>query len=210
MLRFTLPAVLVLVLTLMPLVGAHTTVTTTDGKYFVTVGNLNEPVTTYTKTGLDLTLRANASGARGSGIPGAHLTLNATLIAPNNEEFTAPLAGQFGKPGSYSFQEPYHLTLAGEYFLRLTGRINQTEVNFAKILVGSGAVPAMEDTMFPDDVQNAKQLQDRITALEAKVTSLEADDDEEPEGNAPGFDGFSLVVLLAGVALLAARSRSKA
>lgn len=185
-------------LLLVPSVAAHTTVATADGSYLVTVGNLGEPVTTHVKTGLDLLVRANQTGR--PGITGAHLTLNATLIAPNGEELSQPLEGQFGKPGAYTFEDPYVLTVAGEYYLRLSGTINQTQADFDRILVGSGPIPAIEELGFPDDVDSPKQLQARIGALEARLASLEEDGAKsEAAADSPSIDP---VIALLGVALV--------
>lgn len=194
---------------LAPPAAAHTTVATTDGKYLVTAGNLNEPITTFTKTGLDLIVRANTTNR--PGITGLHLTLTAVLTAPDGKDHTEPLESHFGKPGSYSFSEPYTLTQAGSYFLKVTGKINETNVDFARILVGSGPVPATEEHMFPDAVQNPKQLQDRIAALEAENAALKADVEalkakSTVKGESPGVEGFVLLALV-GVVGLALRGR---
>lgn len=210
MARYLLAALLGAVL-LAPAASAHTTVTTPDGKYFVTVGNLNEPITTFVKTGLDLVVRANNSGVRGAGIGGLQLTLNATLLAPNAKTLSQPLRAQFGVAGGYSFSEPYFLTQPGEYFLRLTGKINQTTVNFDRILVGSGPIPSMDALHFPDSVSTPKEIEDRLAALEAENAALKADvaalkANGAAKGSAPGPD-LLVLGLVAAIGVFAFRRR---
>lgn len=197
----------------LPAANAHTTVTTSDGKYFVTVGNLNEPVTTFMKTGLDLIVRANNSGVRGAGIGGLQLTLNATLIAPNDATLTEPLRTQFGVAGGYSFNEPYFLTLPGTYYLRLNGRINQTAVAFQQILVGSGPIPSMDELHFPGNVSTPIRLEERLTVLESETAQLKAEVATlrqqvkgSPQSAAPGLDLLgTLLVGLVAIALVRGR-----
>ena len=43
--------------------SAHSVNPTSDGKYDLIVGNLNEPTTTYMKTGLDLIIQDHATKA---------------------------------------------------------------------------------------------------------------------------------------------------
>lgn len=214
MLRSVALAAAAFLLLFVPTATAHTTVGTADGKYLVTAGNLDEPVTTFTKTGLDLIIRANQTG--NAGITGAHLTLDATLIAPNGEELSEPLEGQFGEPGSYTFEDPYFLTLPGEYFLRVKGKINETDVDL-RILVGSGPIPAAEELTFPDEIQSEKQLQQRIADLEKRLADLQvqvdamgSDAEKKDGGSAPGTDSFTMLLLLATVGVVLARSRRTA
>lgn len=208
MARLLLLATFLFLLATVPTVAAHTTVTTPDGKYFVTVGNLNEPVTTFMKTGLDLIVRANNSGVRGAGIGGLQLTLNATLAAPNGQTLSQPLRSQFGVSGGYSFEEPYFLTLPGSYYLRLTGRINQTDVNFTGVLVGSGPIPSMDELHFPDAVSTPKEIEDRLAALESEndqlrseLAALKQQMQASPRATSPGLG--TLVFLVPGALFLA-------
>lgn len=192
-------------LTLAPTASAHTTVDTDDGRFFITAGNQNEPILTYTKTGLDLIVRENVSGERGDEVPDLHRTLEVTLIAPNGDQMTMDLKTQFREVGRYEFVEPYVLTQPGEYFAQVTGEIDGTPVD-QRILLGSGPVPAYDDLTFPHDVQTLQGLQERIAQLETEVTALQDEVDAMKkaqadaganEASAPGPVALGVVALAA-------------
>jgi hypothetical protein len=201
-------ACLAALLLAVPLASAHTSVITADGKYRMAIGNLNEPVTTYVKTGLDVILSTNNT-ARTPVVqnPG---NLTATLIAPDGvTKLSQALTAQFGKPGSYTFTEPYVLTQPGQYTLRLTGTILGSPVDGTYNVAGK--VPAMGNVTFPDShvPTNAElmalheQDQQAISAMTARVASLEASA-SKPKG-APGMEAPALLLVLAAAALAVAR-----
>lgn len=216
--RAALGLILVSALLIVPAVQAHTTVGTPDGKYFLTVGNANEPVTTYVKTGLELTLTRNETGTRGAQVPGQHLNMTATLISPSGKERSMPLRTQFGSVGVYNFDKPYILTEPGEYFLRVGGNIEGNPVSISKTLVGSGPVPAWEDAVFPAELMTPEQVEARLkqleaenAALKAQVSSLQSDVSSlknAPKGNSPAPD-LALLGLAAVGLVLVMRRRTK-
>lgn len=190
-----LAALAIALLLATPAALAHTTQDTGDGQYLITVGNRNEPVYTYVPTGLDLIIREN--NTERTPVLNAHLQdLEATLVAPNGETMTRTLVAQFGNPGRYSFDEGYTLSEPGEYFLELEGDLFGSTVD-DRILVGSG--PLEERTFFPDEnIMSPAEMQQHITALEARLAALEVDD-----GNpAPGLAIPLAMVALVGAALL--------
>jgi hypothetical protein len=198
----TLPLVLLAALVAAPAASAHTTAPAADGAYCVTAGNLNEPVTTYVKTGLDLTIRAGlgagtcSSADRGAEVAGAHESLQVTLLAPNGAELSQTLQPQFGSVGRYTFDEPYVLTETGEYFVHVTGTLGDDEIDVS-VLVGSGPIPAFEDLTFPAaGLPSLQEIETRLAALEAHT-----DEDEESSMPSPGVL-WTVAVALVGAALL--------
>lgn len=162
-----------LLVALVPAGEAHTTQPAADGTHCITAGNLNEPITTYVKTGLDLIVRESLgagtcdSGDRGDEVAGAHETLEAVLMAPNGAELKQDLRVQHGAVGRYSFTEPYILTEPGEYFVHVTGTLGGIAVD-ETILVGSGPVPAWGDHTFPAaGLGDPEDIESRVAALEA-------------------------------------------
>lgn len=196
-------------LLLAPTAMAHTSTTTDDGAYRIVVGNLNEPATTFMKTGLDLILQTNDE-ARSPVVtnPG---NLTATLVAPDGvTTLTQGLHGQHGKPGSYTFESPYYLTQPGQYTLRLVGHIEGSPVD--KTINVAGPLTAMETVTFPDvglstpldidatiaDLQaDLAALEAENAALESRLAALEAKKDDQ------GIPGPAVALLIAGLAGLA-------
>lgn len=158
-------------LSLAPTAAAHKTAYTSDGKVKIVWGFLNEPAVTWTKTGLDLVLTDNATGAA---ISGAESTVEVHLKRGEQEIHLEDLRAQFGRPGAYS--QPITLTKPGLYALVLHGKINDTDVDMT--IEAAHEVEAIEETFFPalEESPYAAGGADgaRIAALEAKVAALEA------------------------------------
>lgn len=184
--------------------SAHTTAPVAGGAYCVTAGNLNEPVTTYVKTGLELIIREGlgagtcASDDRGADVTGAHESLEATLIAPSGAELTQALQPQFGTVGRYTFEEPYVLTEPGEYHVHVTGTLGDQAVD-ETILVGSGPVPDWSDHTFPAlGLPTMQEIDGRLSALEAHMH--EGDDEDS---SIPGIGVlWVMTIAMVGAAML--------
>lgn len=149
---------------------AHASYTTADGEYRMVIGHLNEPVYTYVKSGLDLSVQENTPErtAVATGV-----ALEATLIAPSGAELTRPLQGQFGKPGAFTFDEGYVLTEPGQYQVRLRGNIAGSPVDGTYNV--AGAIDDQATITFPDThIPSPAGLRDNATALQAEVDLLEA------------------------------------
>jgi len=218
--RCAVPLAVLFVL-LVPAASAHNTVPTDDGAYFLTVGHLNEPATTFMQSGLDLSVRVNESGERGAEVPDLHQTLSATLIAPDGTEMESGLRVQHGSVGRYSFENPYYLTQPGQYRLRLVGTIGETMVD--GVYDVSGPMQDKRDLWFPDEdvptglelQQQAAALQTEVDALEAQVQVLESRIDametagggSTTEQGAPGPGGLFVLLAIVGAALVFARRR---
>lgn len=136
---------------LAPTAAAHTTVFSDDGRYRIVVGQLEEPVITRQKTGLDLCFTLNTTAREPVSIqvadfqePAGH----ATLVGPGGEELSGILRTQFGRPGCYQFEEPYVLTKPGQYTLSLKGQVNGTAIELSGVKAG-GAVLDQDDLLFP-------------------------------------------------------------
>lgn len=200
-------AVAVLVAALVaPAVTAHTSVTSSDGEYRIVVGQLEEPVVTHQKTGLDLCFTLN-DAAR------TPLTINpgdfegtagfVKLKSPSGQELSMGLRSQFGRPGCYQFTDPYILTEPGQYTLDFAGNVNGTAVQFAGVNAG-GVVVEAATIAFPGALDAASQeLAANVTALAARVAQLESDLEtamEKKESEfAPGAPAALLMVGLAGL-----------
>lgn len=192
--------------------AAHKTAYTPDGKIKIVWGFLNEPAVTMTKTGLDLRLSSNETGAP---IAGAEKTLNASLVYGDQVHDFA-LSASHGTAGAYT--DKITLTRPGLYSLRLVGTINGTEVDMT--IPGAHEVAAIEETYFPALGQGAGDADARIRALEAKVTALEGKlatqtgtpADVTPQGGANDVPAAGLLPALAvlGVAALVLARRRRA
>ena len=178
-LRFAL-AVAALALLLAPAATAHTSVFSADGKLRVVVGQLNEPVVTYAKSGLDVCFQANTTARTPvAGVnPGA---ITVSLIAPSGARLTQPLAAQFGRTGCFQFQDPYVLTEAGQYTADLQGTVNGTAFSFTRVIAG-GAVDNVTAVTFPatsvmtnEHLTKAKADKAELEGLRTRVQQLEAD-----------------------------------
>lgn len=181
---------------LAPSLVAHTSVFSADGKVRVVVGQLNEPVSTYAVSGLDVCFQHNTTAR--PAIASADIRpdeLVATLRSPDGHELTNGLRAQFGRPGCYTFEEPYVLTRPGQYVVDLTGLVNGTAVAFSSITAG-GPVVDRADITFPDEVASAADLESRLAALEAR---MEVADD----GDGKGAPAPTAALLVVGLGLLA-------
>jgi MYXO-CTERM domain-containing protein len=146
--RFLTPLVLAAVAVALtaPTVAAHTSVFSSDGKYRIVVGQLEEPVITGAKTGLDLCFSLNTTAREPVAID--PLAFEVTLVSPSGEERSQDLRGQYGRAGCYQFTEPYVLTEPGQYTVSLTGSHNGTAMQFSGVNAG-GAVIDEDDIRFP-------------------------------------------------------------
>lgn len=129
-----------------PSAAAHTTVFSSDGKYRIVVGQLEEPVVTQQKTGLDLCFTLNTTAREPVAIDLS--AVQATLVSPGGEELSQELRTQFGRPGCYQFEKPYVLTEPGQYTLSLSGDLNGTALAFTGVNAG-GTVEDHEEIRFP-------------------------------------------------------------
>lgn len=197
-----------------PLASAHETYTAGDGRFELVIGEQNEPVYTYKWTNLDLIVRTASDDGGGGGQPveDAHLTLDATLIAPDSSTLNLPLEPQFGEVGRYAFEEGYLLTRPGQYQLRLEGQINGTDINGTFDMPGPRT--SWSDRSFPDpgvpgivqmddDIQaledDNERLRDRVDALEQQVDALQAE-----ANTIPGFGALAALAAV-GIAFLVGR-----
>lgn len=168
MLTRSLVAALILSLALAPIASAHKTTYTEDGKVKVLWGFLNEPAVTMDKTGIDLVLTDNATGAA---ILGADETLEVRLRHGAEEIRLDDLGARFGAPGAYT--QVITLTKPGLYTLVLDGTINGTHVQMA--IPAAHEVAPISETYFPEMASaDAAALAAKVAELETKVAALEA------------------------------------
>ncbi|HET6398343.1 MAG TPA: hypothetical protein VFH47_02175 [Candidatus Thermoplasmatota archaeon] len=195
--------------------AAHTTYVTEDGRYRIVVGNLDEPVTTHVKTGLDLMIQLDDEARTPVTVNPGNLT--ATLHAPDNmTTLQLPLQAQYGRPGAYTFNEPYVLTRPGQYTLHLVGDIHGTAVD-ARIPV-AGPVGDMAEVTFPDRnapstlrlQQENAALREQVDALAARVIALEHAGHDSHEEDAPVPAGVLVAGLLTAMAVALRRRTSDA
>lgn len=186
-----------------PTALAHKTAYTPDGGIKIVWGFLNEPATTFSKTGLDLILTDNATGAP---IAGAETTLRATLrLADQQHAFE--LRAQHGQQGRYT--DVVTLTRPGLYVLHLSGTINGTAVDIA--IPGAHAIEGIEETYFPPMQSSEARiaaLEQQVAALDAKVkaaSSTPAKVTEQPTKGVPAPGLFGLVALAALAAIVLRR-----
>ncbi|HUR61733.1 MAG TPA: hypothetical protein VM286_05145 [Candidatus Thermoplasmatota archaeon] len=193
-------------LLLAPVVSAHQAAYSVDNKYRFSVGHLNEPITTYVKTGLDLSLSLN--DAARTAVPQLNPgNLTATLTAPDGSTLSLPLQNQFGTVNHFTFTEPYVLTQGGVYRLKVTGNVFGSAVAFENVAVGSTTpVPAMSNVTFPaSKVASNLELQDEVAALKARIAALES----APKAKgAPSLDAMPALVLLLAAVAVATRRRA--
>ena len=187
-----------------PAASAHTSVFTSDGRIRAVVGQLNEPVSTYAVSGLDVCFQANTTARTPiAGInPGS---ITAVLRAPDGPELTQDLRAQFGRPGCFSFTDPYVLTQPGQYVADVSGTVNGTTFSFTGVPAG-GAVVDRAGITFPDaDVASDKDTQEKVAALESRIAALEA----RPTATAgsKGAPATAAAWLVVGLAALAAARR---
>lgn len=199
-------ALLAVLIIAAPLAVAHTAVYSADGRVRGSVGLLNEPVSTYAVTGLDVCFTQNVTTsprpAVNVGNPGA---FTATLTAPDGSVHSADLEIPFGKPNCLTFADPMVLTQPGQYLAALSGSINGTTFTVTGIKAG-GEVLDRALLTFPDQgVASNLDLMDQVRALELRLAELEAQQVEEDGQFAPGAPLAALTILLA--ALVALRRR---
>jgi hypothetical protein len=198
-----------------PTVAAHKTTYSADGKVKIVWGFLNEPALTMTKTGLDLILTDNATGAP---IEGVEKTLNASLVYGSDVHEFEDFAPQHGQKGRYT--DKITLTRPGIYSLRLAGTINGTAVNMD--IQGAHEIGAIEETYFPtfaapaDASGKVTALESKVAQLEAKIAALEAKaatqsqtpatlTSETPRNSVPAPGAASLLALASIAAVLVMR-----
>lgn len=95
-------------------------------QYKVIVGQLNEPVFTDLRSGLDLIVRHAADDTP---VEGLENSLTATITAPDGEVRQLTIQPQYGKPGSY--KDDYILTVPGTYTIEVSGYIGSLQVDEA-------------------------------------------------------------------------------
>lgn len=201
-------SLLLLALVVAPTAEAHKTTYTPDGKVRIVWGFLSEPAITMTKTGLDLHLYHNATGAP---IEGAEKTLNASLVYGDQVHRFEKLAAQHGQKGRYT--EVVTLTRPGIYSLRLEGAINGTAVQMD--VQAAHEIAGIEDTYFPalgaaagdaDISAKVAQLEAKIAALEAKAQTQSGTPatltPQAPASNAVPGPGLAATLALVAVAAL--------
>lgn len=195
-----------------PAASAHTAVFSADNKVRGSVGLLNEPVSTYAVTGLDVCFSQNtATTPRPAVNVGNAGALTATLRAPDGTVHEADLEVPFGRPNCVTFADPLVLTQPGQYSVDLAGSINGTTFD-AKDIAAGGAVLDRGNITFPaTGVLSDVQLADRIAALEARIATLEQDlaaaeaerqDERRDNQFAPGAPAALLMVGLAAFVAL--------
>lgn len=203
--RTTLP-LLALLLIAAPLASAHTAVYSADGNVRASVGLLNEPVSTYAVTGLDVCFSENTTSPRppvNVGNPGA---FTATLTAPDGTVHAADLEIPFGKPNCLTFADPMVLTQPGQYLVALTGSINGTTFAATGIKAGGEVLDRAALTFPNQGIASNLDLMNQMTALQARLAAVEAEQAKEEGQFAPGAPLAALTILLA--ALVAVRRRT--
>lgn len=224
-LRAALLAVAATALFLVPAASAHTETFSTDHKVRASIGLLNEPVSTYAVTGLDICFtdqnkvpQKNADGKDYVNTTTANL-LKATLTAPSGSTHTADLKTQFGRAGCVTFTSPLVLTEPGQYTVAVTmsgaALFNGTTFDLSGVKAG-GSVTDRADITFPaTGVPDDKVLQEKVTALEARIAVLEsdaaaalADKDDDSGKFAAGAPGPLIMVGLAALVVVLRRSQA--
>jgi MYXO-CTERM domain-containing protein len=212
-LRAVLVALAATAILLMPAASAHTAIFSADDKVRGSIGLLNEPVSTYTVTGLDVCFTQNtASSPRPAVNVGNAGAFTAKLTAPDGAVHEADLEIPFGRPNCLTFADPLVLTKPGQYTVDLAGAINGTTFDAKGILAG-GAVIDRGNITFPHTgVLSDVQLAERIAALETRIATLEQDlaaaeaDRDDASEFAPGAPAALLLVGLAALAALRRRA----
>jgi hypothetical protein len=189
-----------------PAASAHTAVTSVDGRVRGSIGLLDEPVSTYAVTGLDVCFTHNTAAPRTpiAGInPG---NFSATLKAPSGATHTAALEVPFGRPNCLTFETPLVLTESGQYLVDLSGALNGTTIDVKDVKAG-GEVVDREEITFPATVASDEELQGRIAALESKVAALQADEAGADGGGEKGAPAPVAALTFLLLAVLAAARR---
>jgi hypothetical protein len=195
---------------LAPSVTAHSAIFSADQQVRASVGLLNEPVSTYAVTGLDVCFTQNTTT---SPRPPVAVTnagdFTALLHAPNGATHAADLEVPFGKPNCLTFSDPLVLTLPGQYTLDLSGSINGTTISGTLVKAGGEVVDratlTFPDAGVPDDKaldEKVSGLQSRLAALESRTTAIEdgqAQSDSDEGKFAPAPTSTILMLGLAGL-----------
>jgi hypothetical protein len=183
--------------------SAHATAYTPDGKVKFVYGNLGEPVYTFQKTGLDLGIYDNRTGASITGLEavvghGDHVTPKLTIGWRYGAQggpaldFSKDLTAQFGKPGWYTY--PVMYTKPGLYYLSIKGSINGTMVD--QTITPLHEIKEMKDIMWPDKVGQPSDQDARIMALESKVEAMKSTPAKSPGPDVALLLGVGLMVLV--------------
>lgn len=190
--------------------AAHATHFSPDGKIKFVYGNLGEPVYTFVKTGIDLGISDNTTGAPISGLESvAHgepvpptLTVKIRYGAEGGptKDITNDFRSQFGKAGWYT--HPIIYTRPGLYSLVVSGTINGTTLN-EFVLAPAHEIASPTEIMWPDEAMDDSDQDAKIQELEDKIAQLEG---QEARATAPGAGPLALVGTLA-VPLLVLRRR---
>lgn len=183
--RRIVPLLVAVALASLPAASAHSSVESSDGKYEFVIGLLNEPVVTYAKTGLDMCVKQMPANhdeleAQGKTVEGTAVNidagaLTATLKSPDGKTLSQPLKGQYGRTGCYQFQNPFVLTMPGQYTVDVTGTVNGTAISFKDVKAG-GAVGNESALTFPaTNVQSLESLSAKNTDQAAQIAKLQQD-----------------------------------
>lgn len=181
--RFALAVAAVLAASLLfaPTAAAHASSSTTDGKYRITWGLLDEPAFAQQKNRLDLIIVDNETRA---GIGGLEATgLHLELKRGEEEYDLGDLAvyrgaksGAFAGPGNYTASKHVFLTQPGIYVLHVRGTINGSEVDLE--IPAAHAYESLSEISFPDEEAfpdaDTSELEAQVAALTARVAALEA------------------------------------
>lgn len=191
--------------------SAHKTAYSSDGKVRIVWGFLGEPAVTYTKTGLDLQLRDNETGAP---IEGADKTLTASLVLGNLSHPFA-LSPQHGADKKGYYTDVVTLTRPGLYSLRLSGTVDGTDIDMT--IPAQHEVNDLGTTYFPDAMgpgalaAEVAKLRQEVDALKAQTkTQTDTPADLTPQGGngvpAPGLLASLAVVGVAALLLMRRRA----
>lgn len=209
-----LPAIVLATVLLAPAAAAHSAVYSADGQVRGSVGLLNEPVSTYAVTGLDVCFYQNTTTTPRPAVSvGNAGAFQATLRAPNNETFTMGVRVPHGRDNCLTFDEPLVLTQPGQYHVDLKGDINGTSFDVTNIAAGGAVIDRARITFPDDDVADDVELARRIQQLEARIAELEdapaptqtQSEDDSGDEFAPGPGPLLLVGLVAFAAILRRR-----
>lgn len=192
----------------LPTAHAHTAIHSADGKVRGSVGLLDEPVSTYMVTGLDVCFTQNTTTTPRPAVNVADASaFTARLRAPSGAVHTADVQVPFGRPNCLAFAEPLVLTEPGQYLVDLSGSINGTTFAVAGIKAGGAVIDRGNITFPAAGVASDDELQRRVVALESRLADLENAPQDDGEAFAPGAPA---AWLLAGLVALAAFARRRA
>lgn len=180
-----------------PAASAHTAVFSADEKVRGSVGLLNEPVSTYAVTGLDLCFSQNTAAPRAPINVADAGDFEATLRSPSGATHSVALEVPFGRANCLTFETPLVLTEPGQYLVDLTGSINGTTFDVKDVKAG-GEVIARETITFPAIVASDEVLEERIRILENKIDDLDGEDSKGAPAPAAALT-FVLLAMLAAV-----------